>query len=386
MKLRTFIKTTRRWCSTESGERLKSGAIINKGNDSVEDVSQPKKQETPKRDMWMLKGDQDSMAAYTNESLTGGDKGYPYSSPGAMEFDDPSEPEDYGGIVERVTGMTKIPVRTAPVSAERKERQNILRNRLTSQKALERLIGPEDGMVSIIQEGSIMLVEVIGSRGRLTAGLVDQLISSCVQLHNMKSITGVIFQIRGDLHGDPIINDTISRNEVIDASSICQRASMEIQNLPFVTICVSDSKIGGMGFDMFSGCDFFFAKPETTFNFSAARNMTSGFMGSTQRLVKKTSGRKALLLLNSGEPLTSEECQRFGVVDRVTPEPLKAAKSFLSSFDESSWRNIRKFKDIIVSVEQLHGTNCFEKEQFHFRASWKSTDHIEACEHIGKSM
>ncbi|KAJ9472394.1 hypothetical protein DIPPA_34926 [Diplonema papillatum] len=377
----------RRYCTEERATTtteatLGSGAIVQKsvGGASLRaDVTQP-----GDRKMWFLKEDgRNNLAPYNRAAYTGGDKGLPLTVRGAREHPDERDPANLGSVNKQATEM-----QPPPVSAERRSKQLSLLAKNKQKKSLAKLFGSEDGMVTVRRDESVVMIEIMGSKGRLTGGLVDQIEEVLRQVHNMKEVVGVVFSIKGRLLGVP--NMTKLDGDVLrQCSHLGQKVGLDLLNTQMITVCVVDNQISGSALELMLSCDFIFATDHASFDLAAARRGQVNFMGGLSRLAAKTSPRTALLVAAASEPLSSEECQRLGLVDRIIPrasDPATAASHFLAALPADCWRTMRQLKDITTLPEQHHMREGLTKEQYYFSMNWNTVRHKEQVDSLGRSL
>ena len=112
--------------------------------------------------------------------------------------------------------------------------------------------------ISIYKEGSIVICRIMGANGYMTGGLVDQLKSLLVQIHNMTGLTGVVFHLVGPMKGPVHFNPDLPFETAGAAAKATQRLSIDLINCQPITVCAFSSELSGVGLEVFAHCDFLF--------------------------------------------------------------------------------------------------------------------------------
>eukprot|EP01065_Artemidia_motanka_P014347 TRINITY_DN18308_c0_g1_i1.p2 TRINITY_DN18308_c0_g1~~TRINITY_DN18308_c0_g1_i1.p2 ORF type:complete len:440 (+),score=125.56 TRINITY_DN18308_c0_g1_i1:106-1320(+) len=359
-----------------------SGAVVRKGGGTV--VVDGPSEEKP----WFMKpGDKDQHPLAPYQASGAGDRGFPFSSAGARETPDTRSLSELGMQNKKMI-MSAFEDLRVRVPEEIRAKQRQLRLERKSKAALQVLLGDEDGHITLKRRDHVVQVEIIPPRGRITGALMQRLEELIGQLTSMREVTGVSFILRGSITGYMDMKAlAIDKARVAQAAAIGQRVANALAHLPVVTVCAFDGRLSGVAAELFAACDFRFATQRSTIALDTVKTGWVGGMGHAARMSLRQSPRRALQLCVSGEPMTAEEAQKVGLVDRVVASPADSAVAFLTrGFDAANWQQVRRLKELVTVVEQMHQKDCLVREQMHFRRAWRCPDHVDAFHAFKVSM
>jgi enoyl-CoA hydratase len=165
-----------------------------------------------------------------------------------------------------------------------------------------------------------------------------------------------------------------------EMSTLCGKLLDRIEELEIPVIAAINGYAFGGGCEFALACDFRIASKHAKFGF---RQINMGIMtswGGGKRLVRTIGKSKALMLMLTGEIITSEEGLSLGLVDKVVnkdsvlSEANELAKKVTSNAPLSI-RFIKKFANSCMDMSS-RSANLLETEMFSIL--WGSHDHDEA--------
>jgi enoyl-CoA hydratase/carnithine racemase len=137
-----------------------------------------------------------------------------------------------------------------------------------------------------------------------------------------------------------------------DAVDECCEA---IARVPKPTIAAVRGFCVGGGTGLAVSCDFRFAAPEAQFGIPAARLSIVYGLRETQNLLALVGLANAKRILFSAERLGTEEALRIGLIDRVVPDPLQAARDFAAVMAENAPLSIAGAKAVLTGLAMGEG-------------------------------
>lgn len=119
----------------------------------------------------------------------------------------------------------------------------------------------------------------------------------------------------------------------LEFAKMGQALMYAIDAFPAVTVAAVRGYCMGGGLDLALACDVRIAHPHATFGHrGAALGLITGW-GGTQRLPRLIGRARALEMLVAAEKLTAGRALEFGLVRRISPDPISEALSLIAPVD-----------------------------------------------------
>jgi enoyl-CoA hydratase len=119
----------------------------------------------------------------------------------------------------------------------------------------------------------------------------------------------------------------------IDFAKMGQALMNAIDGFPALTVAAIRGYCFGGGLDIALACDIRIAHPHTVFGHrGAALGLITGW-GGTQRLPRIIGKARAVEMLIAAEKLTANRALEFGLVRRISPDPVAAALALIAPVD-----------------------------------------------------
>ncbi|KZM23174.1 catalytic [Ascochyta rabiei] len=171
-------------------------------------------------------------------------------------------------------------------------------------------------------EGSVVVLELNRPKKRnaLSQDLIDELVKTLSRLDQDATVRAVV--LTGSEEGPFCAGADLSELASISTAEAFRTEWLKDLNDALdrfrkpVIAAVRGFAFGG-GFELALLCDMIFASADARFGFPEITLGTIPGMGGTQRLTKTIGKQKALELVLTGLPVTANEMERRGVVNRV---------------------------------------------------------------------
>ncbi|KAG9197294.1 hypothetical protein G6514_001892 [Epicoccum nigrum] len=196
----------------------------------------------------------------------------------------------------------------------------------------------QSGNILTSKDGNVAVVELsrLKKRNALSQGLIDEVIKVLSQLDQDPAVRAVV--LTGSQQGPFCAGADLAELATISTTEAFQRGWLKDLNDALegfrkpIIAAVRGFAFGG-GFELALLCDMIFASTDAKFGFPEISLGTIPGMGGTQRLTKTVGKQKALEMILTGLPVTAQEMEQRGVVNRVVPpdqdvleESLKTAR------------------------------------------------------------
>ena len=158
------------------------------------------------------------------------------------------------------------------------------------------------------------------------------------------------------------------------------RATIEaIASAQFVTIAVLNGLALGGGLELALGCDLRFAAAGISLGLTESRVGAFPGAGGTQRLPRLIGVSRALHMMLSGEPVTTEYALGIGLVNEVlAPDELDArARAFADTLASRSAPALAAIKRLVYQGIELTLADGLQLERAALPAIFGSTDYAE---------
>ncbi|MGB3555199.1 MAG: enoyl-CoA hydratase/isomerase family protein [Jannaschia sp.] len=113
-------------------------------------------------------------------------------------------------------------------------------------------------------------------------------------------------------------------------SAVWERLSSAIAGLPCLTVAALNGTLAGGAFGMALACDIRLAVPQTAFFYPVARLGHLPQPSDPGRLAALVGPARAKLILVGGARLDAAEALSFGLIERVVPDPVAAARALIA--------------------------------------------------------
>ena len=129
--------------------------------------------------------------------------------------------------------------------------------------------------------------------------------------------------------GDAVFSagaDLAEMREGLGTSPLWEEVSGALAAMPGLTVAALNGTLAGGAFGLALACDIRFAVPGAAFFYPVAK---LGFLpqpSDPARLARLVGPARAKLLLAGGARLDASEALAFGLVDRIVPDPVAAAR------------------------------------------------------------
>jgi enoyl-CoA hydratase/carnithine racemase len=157
----------------------------------------------------------------------------------------------------------------------------------------------------------------------------------------------------------------------VDASSDAIAAA------PKPVIAVLEGYCLGGGCHLAMPCDFRFAHTNASIGIPAAKLSIVYGIRSTQRLLALVGLSNAKRILYAAERFAADEAERMGFVDRVSPDPMAAAKAFAADIAALAPLSVAGAKRILNGLAMGDGALDFEAAQAFIDFASDSDDYRE---------
>ena len=150
-----------------------------------------------------------------------------------------------------------------------------------------------------------------------------------------------------------------------------------IESLSKPTIAVVNGYCMGGACHLVMSCDFRYAEPAATFAIPAARLSIVYGVSGTRKLLSLVGLANAKRLLYSAERFQAEEGMRMGFVDRISEDPLTAARTFADKLADNAPLSIAGAKVLLNGLAQGLGALDEERARRVIERAVGSGDYIE---------
>ncbi|UJL45532.1 enoyl-CoA hydratase [Virgibacillus sp. NKC19-16] len=162
------------------------------------------------------------------------------------------------------------------------------------------------------------------------------------------------------------------RNDVMFMHSMLN----DLDNLPKPTIAVLDSLTFGGGCELALTCDIRVAEEKTQLGFPEIKlGLFPGGAG-TQRLPRLIGEAKAKEMMFTGDPITSDEAERIGLVNHVVPngQAYEKAMNLALQIASKSIQPLSRIKKAVDEGLEMSLTEGIEKEADLFEEVFQTED------------
>lgn len=132
-----------------------------------------------------------------------------------------------------------------------------------------------------------------------------------------------------------------------DYNAIIRQAQARLRDLPCVTLAAISGVCFGGGCGVALACDLRFADESASFAITPARLGLAYSPADTWQLIEKVGVSPAKDMLLSGRVLPPDEALRFGLIDRLSPDSLSAARTYATDLERLAPAALRANKAII---------------------------------------
>ncbi|KIT16699.1 enoyl-CoA hydratase/isomerase family protein [Jannaschia aquimarina] len=181
-------------------------------------------------------------------------------------------------------------------------------------------------MIRVEQDGPVtaLTLDRTNKRNALTGGMLEDLIAGVEAAPGPLVMTGAggVFSAGADLE---------AARAGLATSPLWERLSGTIAAHPHLTVAALNGTCAGGALGMVLACDIRLSVPEATFFYPVAK---LGFLPQPSdpvRLAGLTGSSRAKLMLAGGARWDAFEALTFGLVDRVVPDPVAAARELVSA-------------------------------------------------------
>ncbi|KAF3005816.1 hypothetical protein E8E13_008088 [Curvularia kusanoi] len=180
----------------------------------------------------------------------------------------------------------------------------------------------QSGQILTSKHGKVAVVELnrLKKRNALSQSLIDELIEVLSKLDQDPAVRAVV--LTGSEQGPFCAGADLAELANITTAEAFQRGwlkdlndALEAFRKPVIA-AVRGFAFGG-GFELALLCDMIFASTDAKFGFPEISLGTIPGMGGTQRLTKTVGKQKALEMILTGLPVTAQEMERRGIVNKV---------------------------------------------------------------------
>ena len=138
--------------------------------------------------------------------------------------------------------------------------------------------------------------------------------------------------------------DLDAAKEGLATSDVWERASSAIAKLPCMTIASLNGTLAGGAFGIALACDLRVSVPAANFFYPVMRLGYLPQHADPARMVTLMGPARAKLILMAGQKIDAETALQFGLIDRISTDPVAEAKALVAHALEASEEHAHAIK------------------------------------------
>ena len=138
--------------------------------------------------------------------------------------------------------------------------------------------------------------------------------------------------------------DLDAAKEGLATSDVWDRASSAIAKLPCMTIAALNGTLAGGAFGIALACDLRVSVPAANFFYPVMRLGYLPQHADPARMVALMGPARAKLILMGGQKIDAETALQFGLIDRISTDPIAEAKALVAHALEASEEHAHAIK------------------------------------------
>ena len=138
--------------------------------------------------------------------------------------------------------------------------------------------------------------------------------------------------------------DLNAAKEGLATSDVWDRASSAIAKLPCMTIAALNGTLAGGAFGVALACDLRVSVPAANFFYPVMRLGYLPQHADPARMVALMGPARAKLILMAGQKIDAETALQFGLIDRISTDPIAEAKALVAHAIEASEEHAHAIK------------------------------------------
>ena len=138
--------------------------------------------------------------------------------------------------------------------------------------------------------------------------------------------------------------DLDAAKEGLATSDVWDRASSAIAKLPCMTIAALNGTLAGGAFGIALACDLRVSVPAANFFYPVMRLGYLPQHADPARMVALMGPARAKLILMAGQKIDAETALQFGLIDRISTDPVAEAKALVTHALEASEEHAHAIK------------------------------------------
>ena len=138
--------------------------------------------------------------------------------------------------------------------------------------------------------------------------------------------------------------DLDAAKEGLATSDVWDRASSAIAKLPCMTIASLNGTLAGGAFGLALACDLRVSVPAANFFYPVMRLGYLPQRADPARMVALMGPARAKLILMAGQKIDAETALQFGLIDRISTDPVAEAKALVAHALEASQEHAHAIK------------------------------------------
>jgi enoyl-CoA hydratase/carnithine racemase len=138
--------------------------------------------------------------------------------------------------------------------------------------------------------------------------------------------------------------DLDAAKEGLATSDVWDRASSAIAKLPCITIAALNGTLAGGAFGIALACDLRVSVPAANFFYPVMRLGYLPQHADPARMVALMGPARAKLILMAGHKIDAETALQFGLIDRISTDPVAEAKALLAHALDASEEHAHAIK------------------------------------------
>jgi enoyl-CoA hydratase/carnithine racemase len=138
--------------------------------------------------------------------------------------------------------------------------------------------------------------------------------------------------------------DLDAAKEGLATSDVWDRASSAIAKLPCMTISALNGTLAGGAFGIALACDLRVSVPAANFFYPVMRLGYLPQHADPVRMVALMGPARAKLILMAGQKIDAETALQFGLIDRISTDPIAEAKALVAHAIEASEEHAHAIK------------------------------------------
>ena len=138
--------------------------------------------------------------------------------------------------------------------------------------------------------------------------------------------------------------DLDAAKEGLATSDVWDRASSAIAKLPCMTIAALNGTLAGGAFGIALACDLRVSVPAANFFYPVMRLGYLPQHADPARMVALMGPARAKLILMGGQKIDAETALQFGLIDRISTDPIAEAKALVAHAIEASEEHAHAIK------------------------------------------